>query len=97
MKVRPLGNRVVIRRDPAEKESKGGIIIPDSAQQQSRSRKGKVLDVGPGIDVDGKFRKTFVEKGQRVIYTPYAGSEVDDKGDVLIMRDDDILGVIEEE
>jgi chaperonin GroES len=95
MRIRPLGDRVLIEPLREEKK-KGGIILPDTVEKE-RPQEGKVIAVGPGrIDDNGKKIPMNVKKGDRVLFTKYGPSEikVDDK-EYLIAREDDILAVIE--
>lgn len=93
--MKPLGNRVLIKRSDA-KTTKGGIFLPDSAQEKPKM--GEVMAVGPGKrDEDGVVMPMNVSVGDKVLFTAYAGSEVkteDDKGEYVIMSEDDILGVL---
>jgi len=94
--VKPLGDRVIIERiEDKEQKSDGGIIIPDTAKE--KPIKGKVVAVGPGaIQEDGKRTEMEVKAGQTVLYGKYAGTEMKVDGkDVLIMRESDILAVLE--
>ena len=95
MKIRPLHDRIIVTRINEEETSAGGIIIPDTAKE--KPQEGKVMAVGPGkVLEDGKTQKLDVKKGDRVLFGKYSGSEVTvDGGDYVIMREDDILGVIE--
>lgn len=95
MKIRPLHDRVLVQRIEEEEKSKGGIIIPDTAKE--KPQQGKVVAVGPGrIDEQGKRVAPSVKAGDRVLFGKYAGSEVEiDDEAYLIMREDDILAVIE--
>ena len=95
MKLRPLHDRVVIRRTEEERESPGGIIIPDSAKE--KPSEGKILAVGPGSRADdGKLQALGVKKGNRVLFGKWAGTEVRIEGeDLLIMKESDIMGIIE--
>ncbi len=94
VKMRPLGDRVVVLRVEEEGTTAGGIIIPDSAKD--KPQEGKVVAVGPGKTEDGKTIKLDVKKGDLVLFGKYAGSEVQLNGtEHIIMREDDILGVIE--
>jgi len=97
MKIRPLGDRVLIERVEAEERSKGGIIIPDTAKE--KPVEGRVVAVGEGRHTeDGKLIPMNVKEGDRVIYSKYAGTEVKIEGsEYLIMREDDILGIVVEE
>jgi chaperonin GroES len=97
MKVRPLHDRVVVRRIEEKETVQGGIIIPDTAKE--KPQEGEVLAVGQGKRLeDGKIFPLDVKVGDRVLFGKYSGSEVPVKiegEDVLIMREDEILGVIE--
>ena len=95
MKVRPLQDRVLVRRIAEEEKTKGGIIIPDSAKE--KPIEGEVIAVGNGkILEDGSVRKLDVKVGDRVLFGKYGGTEVKVDGeDRLILREDDILGVLE--
>jgi chaperonin GroES len=95
MAIRPLHDRVLIKRVEEEQKTKGGIIIPDTAKE--KPAEGKVVAVGTGrlLD-DGKVRPLDVKAGDRVLFGKYSGTEVKVDGDeLIIMREDDILGVIE--
>lgn len=93
MKVVPLGDRVVLRRESAEATTSGGIVLPDSAQ--NKPQKGEVIAVGDGyVGKDGKRHPLTVKAGDRVIFSSYAGDEFKlDEQDVLLMRESDILAV----
>jgi chaperonin GroES len=95
MNIRPLQDRVIVKRVQEEEKTKGGIIIPDSAKE--KPVEGEVLAVGNGkVQDDGSVRKLDVKTGDRVLFGKYAGTEVKIDGeDRLILREDDILGVIE--
>jgi chaperonin GroES len=95
MKVRPLYDRVLIRRVAEEEKTKGGIIIPDSAKE--KPAEGEVIAAGNGKHDDkGTLRPLHVKKGDRILFGKYSGNEIKIDGvDHLIMREDDILGVIE--
>jgi len=95
MKIRPLHDRIIVRRVEEEEKTKGGIIIPDTAKE--KPMEGKVTAVGKGkILEDGKLQTLDVKVGDRVLFGKYSGTEVKIEGDEhLIMREDDILGVIE--
>lgn len=95
MKIRPLQDRIIIKRVEEEEKTKGGIIIPDSAKE--KPMEGKVIAVGKGkILENGKIQPLDVKVGDRVLFGKYAGTEVKIDGvEHLIMREDDILGVIE--
>ncbi|MCD6485720.1 MAG: co-chaperone GroES [Syntrophobacterales bacterium] len=95
MKIRPLHDRIIVKRLDEEKTTKGGIIIPDSAKE--KPMEGEVIAVGNGKKADdGKVIKMDVKAGDRVLFSKYAGTEVKIDGvEHLMMREDDILGVIE--
>ena len=95
MKFRPLHDRLLIKRVDAEQKSKGGIIIPDSAKE--KPIEGTVIAVGNGkILEDGKVRPLDIKAGDRVLFSKYAGTEIKiDGNEHLMMREEDILGVIE--
>jgi len=95
MKVRPLQDRVLIRRVAEEEKTKGGIIIPDSAKE--KPAEGEVIAVGNDkYDDKGTLRPLNVKKGDRVLFGKYSGNEIKLDGvDHLILREDDILGVLE--
>jgi len=95
MRFRPLGDRVVVRRVKEEQKTAGGIIIPDTAKE--KPMEGKVVAVGPGArGEDGKLHALDVKKGDRVLYGKWSGTEVKVDGeDLLIMKESDIMGVIE--
>ena len=95
MKVRPLQDRVLVRRVAEEEKTKGGIIIPDSAKE--KPAEGEVIAVGSGkVDEKGKVRPVSVKKGDRILFGKYSGNEIKIDGvDHLILREDDILGVLE--
>ena len=96
MKFRPLHDRVVVERIDAEAKSAGGIIIPDSAQE--KPSQGKIVAVGPGgRDEAGKLIPIDLKKGDRVLFGKWSGSEVKlDSVDYLIMKESDIMGVLQE-
>lgn len=95
MKMRPLQDRVIIKRVKEEERTKGGLIIPDTAKE--KPIEGLVVAVGNGkVLEDGTVRKLDVKEGDRVLFGKYSGTEVKIEGEEhLIMREDDILGVIE--
>lgn len=95
MNIRPLQDRVIVQRLEEEEKTKGGIIIPDTAKE--KPMQGKIVAVGKGkVDEDGKASPLDVKVGDRVLFSKYAGTEVKIEGEeYLIMREDDILGVIE--
>ena len=95
MKIRPLQDRIIVKRMAEEEMTKGGIIIPDSAKE--KPTEGKVIAVGNGKVLDnGQKTKPDVKAGDKVLFSKYAGTEVKIDGEEhLIMREDDILGIIE--
>jgi len=95
MKIRPLHDRVVVRRTEEETKSAGGIVIPDTATE--KPCQGEVLAVGPGkMQEDGKLQPMGVKKGDKVLFSKYAGTEINIEGEEhLIIREDDVLGVVE--
>jgi chaperonin GroES len=95
MKLRPLHDRILVRRIEEEEKTKGGLIIPDTAKE--KPQEGKVIAVGEGrVSEDGTLRPLDVHKGDRVLFTKYAGSEIEVGGDEhLIIREDDVLAVLE--
>ena len=95
MKFRPLHDRVVVRRIEAEEQTKGGIIIPDTAKE--KPQEGEIVAVGPGArDETGKVVPLDVKPGDRILFGKWSGSEIKlDGEDLLIMTESDIMGVIE--
>ena len=95
MKIKPLQDRVIVKRIEEEEKTKGGIIIPDSAKE--KPIEGEVIAVGPGKVLENGTKSTpEVKAGQRVLFGKYAGTEVKIDGvEHLIMREDDILGIKE--
>ncbi len=95
MKIRPLQDRIIMKRIPEEEKTKGGIIIPDTAKE--KPVEGLVVAVGNGkVLEDGKVRPLDIKPGDRVLFIKYAGNEVKIDGEEhLTLREDDILGVIE--
>lgn len=95
MKVRPLADRILVKREEPNETVRGGIIIPDSAKE--KPQEGKVIAVGPGrLDDSGNRVSIEVKEGDRILIGKYAGTEVKIDGeDHLIMREDDVLAVIE--
>ena len=95
MKFRPLHDRIVVRRITAEEKTAGGIIIPDTAKE--KPMEGLVISVGKGKTADdGKLIKPDVKAGDRILFGKYSGTEVKIDGqELLIMREDDILGILE--
>jgi chaperonin GroES len=94
MQVRPLHDRVLVKRFNEDERSKGGIIIPDTAKE--KPIQGEVIAVGQGrITEDGKVRPLDVKKGDRILFGKYSGTEIKIDGDeFLMMREEDILGVL---
>ncbi len=92
---RPLHDRVVVRRVKEQEKTRGGIIIPDTAQE--KPQEGEVIAVGPGArDEDGEYIKMDVKVGDRVLFAKWGGTEVKIDGeDLLIMKETDIMGVLE--
>ena len=95
MKIRPLQDRILVRRVKEEEKSKGGIIIPDTAKE--KPVEGEIVAVGTGkVHEGGKVRPLDVKAGDRILFGKYSGSEIKLDGEVrLILREEDILGVIE--
>ena len=96
MNLQPLGDRVVVEREEAKEKTAGGIVLPDTAKD--KPQKGKVIAVGDGrVTKDGKRRELQVKVGDHVLFTSYAGEEFKIEGEqkVLLMREDDILAVVE--
>lgn len=95
MKIKPLHDRVIVKRLEEDGKTKGGIIIPDSAKETPAE--GKVIAVGPGKkDENGKVHPVDVKANDRIIFSKYAGTEIKIEGEeFLIMREEDILGVVE--
>ena len=93
-RVRPLHDRVIVRRLEEQEKTKGGIIIPDTAKE--KPQEGEVVAVGPGKQDNGSVVPMDLKKGDRVLFGKYSGTEIKLEGiEHLIMREDDILGVIE--
>ncbi len=95
MKIRPLQDRVLVKRVAEEEKTKGGIIIPDTAKE--KPIEGEVVAVGNGkVLEDGKVRPLDIKKGDRVLFGKYSGTEIKVEGEEhLILREEEILGVIE--
>jgi chaperonin GroES len=96
MKIRPLNDRVIVRRLEEERTSPGGIVIPDTAAE--KPMRGEVLAVGNGKTLDnGEVRALQVKAGDKVLFGKYSGTEVKlDGEDILVMREDDIMAVLED-
>jgi len=95
MKIRPLNDRILVKRLEEEEKTKGGIIIPDTAKE--KPAEGEVVAVGPGrLNDKGDRIEPAVKVGDRVLFSKYGGTDVKLEGeDYLILREDDILGVVE--
>ena len=95
MKIRPLNDRILVKRLEEEEKTAGGIIIPDSAKE--KPAEGEIVAVGPGkLNDKGERTPMDVKSGDRVLFSKYGGTDVKIEGeDYLIMREDDILGVVE--
>ncbi|HWL71319.1 MAG TPA: co-chaperone GroES [Geminicoccus sp.] len=96
MEFRPLHDRVVVRRIEGEEKSKGGIIIPDTAKE--KPQQGEIVAVGPGArDESGKVNALDVKVGDKVLFGKWSGTEVKiDGDDLLIMKESDILGILDD-
>ncbi len=96
MNVRPLGDKILVKRAEAQEKTDAGIYLPESAKDQPKE--GKIISLGNGIlnKETGKYMPFTVKKGDRVIFTSYAGTEIKiDDEEMLILSEDDILGIIE--
>ena len=95
MKIRPLNDRVLVVRVEEEQKTAGGIIIPDTAKE--KPQEGKIIAAGPGkIDDKGKRTPLNVKKGDKILFSKYAGTEIKIDGvEQIFMKEDDILGVLE--
>ena len=95
MNIRPLNDRVLVVRVEEEQMTSGGIIIPDTAKE--KPQEGKIISVGPGkMGEDGKRTPLNVKKGDKILFSKYAGTEIKIDGDEhIFMKEDDILGVLE--
>jgi chaperonin GroES len=95
MAFRPLGDRVLVRRVEEEAKSKGGIIIPDTAKE--KPQEGEIISVGPGArDENGKIHPLDVKAGDKILFGKWSGTEIKlDGEDLLIMKESDVLGVLE--
>jgi chaperonin GroES len=94
MKIRPLHDRILVKRIEGEEKTKGGIIIPDTAKE--KPQEGKVVAVGGGkVNEDGTVRPMDVKNGDRILFSKYAGTDVKvDGDDLIIIREDDVLGIL---
>ena len=95
MKIRPLQDRILVKRIDEEEKTKGGIIIPDTAKE--KPQEGRVVAAGKGkVSEGGKVQRLDVKKGDRILFSKYSGTEVNIEGEEhLIIREDDVLGVLE--
>ena len=94
-KLRPLGDKILVKRVEAETKTKSGIVLPDSAKE--KPKRGKIIAVGDGKRLDNGERAKFsVKKGDEVLFTSYGGTEIKVEGEeLLIMSEDDVLAVVE--
>lgn len=97
MNLRPLSDRIIVKPLEEEERTRGGIVLPDTAKE--KPQQGEVVAVGPGeLDEDGKRKRMDVQVGDRVLYAKYAGTEFKhDDEDYLILRQTDVLAVVEKE
>lgn len=95
MKIRPLNDRILVKRMEEETKTKGGIIIPDTAKE--KPQRGEVIAVGPGkMGDDGKRMPLDVKAGDKILFSKYAGTEIKMDGvEHIFMREDDLLGIID--
>ena len=95
MKTKPLGEKILVKRFEAEEKTVGGILLPDAAKE--KPKEGKIIALGDGKLLDsGKRAKFQVKKGDKVVFTSYAGTEIEIDGEeYLLMSEDDILAIIE--
>jgi len=95
MKIKPLGDRILVKRLEAEEKTKGGIVLPDTAKE--KPKEGKIISLGTGkIADDGKNIPFSVKEGNKILFSSYAGTDVKIEGEeYLIMREEDILGIIQ--
>ena len=96
MKLKPLGDRIVVRRESAEETTRGGIVLPDAAK--NKPQRGTIVAAGPGkLLKDGTRRGLQVKEGDSVLFTSWAGDEFKDRaaGEILVMREEDVLAVLE--
>ena len=92
--IKPLSNRVLVKMEEGEETTKSGIILSNASKEKTQI--AKVLEVGPGEKVDGKLEEMYVKKGDRVIVSKYAGTEVKyENEEYLIVKQDDILAIVE--
>jgi chaperonin GroES len=95
MKTKPLGEKILVKRFEAEEKTTGGILLPDAAKE--KPKEGRIIALGDGKLLDSGQRAKFqVKKGDKVVFTSYAGTEIDIDGEeYLLMSEDDILAIIE--
>ena len=96
MKLKPIGDRLIVRRFNPEEKTAGGIVLPDAAK--NKPQRGEVLAVGPGkLRKDGTRREMQVKEGDTILFTSWAGDEFRERGgdNILVMREEDILAVLE--
>lgn len=95
MKIKPLGDRILVQRLEAEEKTKGGIVLPDTAKE--KPKEGKVVSVGRGrITDEGKTVPLSVKEGDKILFQSYAGNEVKIEGEeYIILREEEVLGIIE--
>lgn len=95
MKIKPLGDRLLVQRLEAEEKTKGGIVLPDTAKE--KPKEGKVVSVGRGrITDEGKTVPLNVKEGDKILFSSYAGTDIKIEGEeYLILREEDVLGIIE--
>lgn len=94
-KIRPLSDRIVVQAQEAETKTKGGIVLPDSADKD-KPMQGTVLAIGNGKYIDGKMQPLQVKVGDKVLFGKYAGTSIKlDDTDFLVMREEDVMGVVE--
>lgn len=94
MKIQPLGDRILVQRIKAEEKTSGGIVVPDTAKE--KPKEGNVISLGTGrINEDGKKQEFRVKEGDKILFESYAGTEVEiDNKEYLVMKEDDVLGII---
>ena len=93
MKIEPLGDRIMVRRDESDKVTAGGIVIPGNSQ--GKSNRGVVVAAGPGVKVDGKSMGVDVAEGDKILFGKYSGVEVEVDGEALfLMREEEVLAII---
>jgi len=95
-KIKPIGEKILVKRLEAEEKTKGGIVLPDTAKE--KPKEGKIIALGDGkLLEDGKRAEFQIKKGDRVIFTSYAGTEVTIEGEeLMLMSEEDILAIVEE-